>query len=550
MQVRTPANRTVRVVAAALAGALALTGCDPLGGDSASGTGPRPVSVQIAEPRHLLPTNTNDADGAQVLAALFTPLVEYGAEHRPRELAAESIKSADRRVWTITLRDGYTFHNGEKVTADSYINAWNFGAYGPNEQSNGHLFAKIAGYADTQPTDPDGAGPQPAAAPKAKTLSGLTKVDERTFRVTLATPFTEFKAVLGDTAFYPLPTTAWKEPGVLADGFEDAIVGQGPFKLKGGWRDKETIEVERFDAYPGAKPGIDGAAFRIYDNLATAYEDVRDGDLDVIRTIPAERVAGAAKDLDGRAGNSPDSTIQFLAFPTFLPEFFKGSVRRAISMAIDRDAMVSSVFHGAQQPARSFVAPVVTGYRENSCGAACQFDPAEAKRLYTEAEGPAALQISYNDDGGHKAWVEATCAQLVANLGVQCTAVAEPRFGDLLAKVEQRKPVGMFRMGWPMDYPSMESYLAPLYSTGGSSNYAGYRNARFDSLVNDAMQAPDEGDTIKKYQEAEDILARDMPMIPLRFGQNNYGYSARLKGVELDVYGRINLTKLTVSPAA
>lgn len=533
-----------------LAGALALTACDPLGGDSASGTGPRSVSVQIAEPRHLLPTNTNDADGAQVLAALFAPLVGYDAEHRPRELAAESIKSTDRKVWTITLKDGYTFHNGEKVTADSYINAWNYGAYAPNKQSNGYYFAKIAGYADTQPTDPDGPGPEPVAEPAAKTLSGLKKVDDRTFQVTLSTPFTEFKAMLGGTAFYPLPSTAWKEPGVLADGFEDAVVGQGPFKLKGGWRDKSTIEVERFDGYPGDKPAVDSAAFRIYDNLTKAYEDVRDGDLDVIRTIPAEMVNEAAEDLDGRAGSAPDSTIQFLAFPTFLPAFFKGSVRRAISMAIDRDALVKSVFHGAQKPARSFVAPVVTGYRDNSCGAACEFDPAEAKRAYTEAEGPAALQISYNDDGGHKAWVEATCAQLVANLGVQCTPVAEPSFGDVLAKVEQRKAVGMFRMGWPMDYPSMESYLAPLYSTAGSSNYAGYHNARFDSLVNEAMQAPNEGETIKKYQEAEDVLAQDMPVIPLRFGQNNYGYSTRVKGLELDVYGRVDLTKLAVSAAA
>jgi oligopeptide transport system substrate-binding protein len=541
----------VRAIAVcAILPALALTACDPLGGDSASGTSTRSVSVQIAQPRHLLPTNTNDADGTQVLAALFTPLVEYDGDHRPRESAAESIKSADHKVWTITLKDGYTFHNGEKVTADSYMNAWNYGAYAPNKQSNGYFFAKIAGYADTQPTDPDGPGPQPVAEPKAKTLSGIKKVDDRTFKVTLSTPFTEFKAMLGDTAFYPLPTTAWQEPGVLADGFEDAIVGQGPFKLKGGWRDQKAIEVERFDAYPGDKPSVDGAAFRIYDNLATAYEDVRDGDLDVIRTIPAEKVTDAAEDLDGRAGSSPDSTIQLLAFPAFMPDFFKGSVRRAISMAIDRDAIVKSVFHGAQRPARSFVAPVVTGYRENSCGEACQFDPAEAKRLYTEAEGPAILQISYNDDGGHKAWVDATCGQLSANLGVRCTAVSEARFGDVLAKVEQRKAVGMFRMGWPMDYPSMESYLGPLYSTAGSSNYAGYRNARFDTLVNDAMQAADEGATIKKYQEAEDILARDMPVIPLRFGQNNYGYSARIKGVELDVYGRVALTKLTVTAAA
>ncbi|GFJ89681.1 peptide ABC transporter substrate-binding protein [Phytohabitans rumicis] len=517
-----------------IAAVLALTACDPFGGDAASGDAPGVVSIQIGEPRHMIPTNTNDPSGIQVLAALFAPLVDYDEKHQPYEVAAESIKSTDHRVWTITLKDGYTFHNGEKVTADSYLNAWNYGAYAPNKQAKSYYFAKIAGYAATQPA---GAG----TAPAAKTLSGLKKIDDKTFQVTLSAPFTEFKTMLGDTAFYPLPEAAWQAPGVLNPGFESAVIGQGPFKLTKKW------EVERYDAYPGEKPSISGAVFRVYDSLTSAYADVLSDDLDVIRTIPAEKVAGARDDLGGRYGTSLDSTIQFLAFPAFQPEYFKGNVRRAISMAIDRDAIVRTVFEDSQQPARAFVSPIVAGYRENSCGASCEFDPAEAKRMYAEAGGPATLQISYNDDGGHQAWVEATCAQLRTNLGVQCTAVPEAGFGDLLTKVEQRKPVGMFRMGWPMDYPSMESYLAPLYSTTGSSNYAGYSNPRFDTLVSEAMQASNEANTIKKYQEAEDILARDMPVIPLRFGQNNFGYSSKVSDVALDLFGRVNLLKLTTS---
>jgi oligopeptide transport system substrate-binding protein len=518
-------------------------GCDPLGGDATSDAAPGTVRIGITEPRHLVPSNTNDTDGSQVLAALFTPLVGYDGDHRAQPLAAESITSTDRKVWTITLKDGYTFHNGEPVTADSYVNAWNYAAYAPNNQANSYFFARVAGYADTQPADPDGGGPEPAAEPRSRTLSGLKAVDDRTFRVTLSTPFTEFPAMLGDTAFYPLPQSAWQSPGVLSPGFEDTVVGQGPFKLKGTWRRGAAIDLERYEAYPGDKPKVPAVRFQPYDQLTAAYGDLLAGDLDVLRTVPAEKVASAAEDLGDRYGHQVDSTLQFLAFPTYQQEFSSPDVRAAISMAIDRNA----VFPGGQ-PARAFVPPVVAGYREDSCGPACQFDAGAAKRLYTEAGGPAKLQITYNEDGGHGSWVEATCAQLRTNLGVECAGVAVPRFVDLLDKVARRQPVGLFRMGWPMDYPSMESYLAPLYSTTGSSNYSGYSDTRFDALLAEATQAATEADMIKKYQQAEDVLAQDMPVVPLRFGETHYGWSAGVRAVQLDAFGRIDV--LTVESTA
>ena len=94
------------------------------------------VVIAITEPRHLIPSDTVDVSGRQVLSALFQPLVEFDAKGKPVPAAAESV-TPDRtaRVWTIKLKPGLTFGNGEPVTADSYINAWNYGAYGPNEQS-------------------------------------------------------------------------------------------------------------------------------------------------------------------------------------------------------------------------------------------------------------------------------------------------------------------------------------------------------------------------------------------------------------------------------
>jgi oligopeptide transport system substrate-binding protein len=539
MQVRRLAAWTALPIAATLG----LAACGTGGGGSSGGPN-QDVSIAIVEPQHLIPTNVTETNGNQVLAALFSPLVDYDAQSKPYEVAAQSITSTDNKLWTIKLKDGFTFHNGEKVTADSYINAWNYGAYSPNGQETNTFFSKIAGYDDLQSVDPDGDGPQAAPKPKADTLTGLKKLDDSTLTVTLSAPYADFKTTLGYNAFYPLPQAAFSSPGVLRAGFEDAPIGDGPFKMKGTWQHDSKIDVERYDAYPGEKPKVAGIEFRVYQQLTAAYADVLSDNLDVLPTIPTENLSSAPTDLGDRYQTSPMSAFQFLEFPTFQKEYSNPDVRRAISMAIDRDAIVKSVFKGSQTSARSFLSPVVNGYRDNTCGAACQFDPAQAKALYQAAGGPAKLQITYNGDGGHKDWVDATCNQLKTNLGVDCVGTAEPKFADLLTKVQKKQPVGLFRSGWVMDYPSMEDYLGPVYSTGGSSNYSGYSNPQFDSLVKQGNAAATPDEAIKKYQQAEDILAKDLPVIPLRFGQNVFGHSTKVKNVQVDLFQRVNLTKI------
>ena len=104
------------------------------------------VSVQLSEPEHLFPTNSNESNGIQVLRALFTGLVQYDPSNNEMFLAnAESITSEDGGLtWTITLKPGWTFHNGEPVTAWSYVNAWNYGANTANVQQNNSFYAGIA----------------------------------------------------------------------------------------------------------------------------------------------------------------------------------------------------------------------------------------------------------------------------------------------------------------------------------------------------------------------------------------------------------------------
>jgi oligopeptide transport system substrate-binding protein len=521
-------------------------GCS--GGDPDNAT-PNSIVVGIAEPRHLIPSNTTDTNGAQVLSSLFYPLVDFDAARKPVPVAAESI-TPDRsnKVWTIKLKPGFTFSNGEPVTPDSYLDAWNYGAYGPNAQGAAYFFARIDGYADLQSIDPDGEnGPQKAPEPQAKAMSGLKRIDDTTFTVTLSAPFAGWASVMGYSAFYPLPKAAFSAPDVLAPGFEDAVIGNGPFKLKGTWDHDQQIRVVKVAGFKGQVPKVDAIDWKIYQDPNQEYADLVAGKVDVQTAIPIESLASASGELGDRFQKSPNSSFSFVGFPTYQPEFANVNVRRAISMAINRKEMTDQIFLGSQIPATSFVAPVVQGYRPNSCGTYCEYNPAAAKALYTANNGPREIKIAYNTDGSHKTWIDAMCDQIKSSLGVNCVGVGEPKLAVLLTKVQEKQPVGLIRLSWLMDYPLMESYLGPLYGTGGSSNFYGYSNPAFDSLVKQGSEAATPAAAVKKWQEAEDILAQDMPVIPLRFGQNVYGFSEKVTDVEVDLFQRVNVYKVAVA---
>ena len=525
-----------------LAGAIGVSGCGGSRQD-ASGDG-FVVSIGISEPKRLIPSTATESEGAAVLNALFAPLVDYDEDYQPVEVAAESITTVDNRVWTIRLRDGWTFHNGERVTADAYINAWNAGAYGPNAHDGNYFFDKIVGYRELNPTDA-------RRAPTATKLTGLVRKDDLTFEVTLAAPYVNFRSMLGYTAFLPLPAVAFADvaANTFNPAYEQAPIGQGPFRMKGVWQHDQRIDTERYPGYggPGA-PKVAGILFKIYQQQTTQYQDLLAGQLDVVIKVPLEHMASVRADLGERFVQTPASLFQFLAFPTFDRKYAKVEIRRAISMALDRDEITNTIFLHSERPARAFVSPVVPGYRPNTCGETCEFHPQQAKALFDAHGGAAAvggrIEIAYNVDGGHKPWIDAACNQIKRHLGVDCVGNPQPKFAELLTMVEKKQPVGMFRMGWIFDYPAMENYLGPLYTTNGSSNYYGYSNREFDRLVaeGDRASTPEAATTL--YQQAEDILARDLPVIPMRFGQNNFGYSTRVKNVELDLFNRVVLSRI------
>ncbi|MFN2589476.1 MAG: ABC transporter substrate-binding protein, partial [Actinomycetota bacterium] len=308
--------------ALAMVGVLTLmaTACAPAdeepapGGTAATPTGGT-FSTFITEPEHLSPGNTSESEGLAVLEALFTTLVEIEPRTgEPVNAMAESIETDDNKTFTIKIRDGWSFHNGEEVTARSFVDAWNYVAFGPNAQQNSSFFSQIEGFEAVHPSPPEGQTEPPS--PAADRLSGLEVVDELTFRVTLSEPFAQFPMTLNYIAFAPVPEAFFDDP----KAFEESPVGNGPFMMDGEWEHNQRIRTQAFPDYAGEdEPAATGIEFRIYEDVSTAYNDLLAGDLDVVRSLPPERIAEAKQEFGDRYAVSPNASYNAIGFPEYLP---------------------------------------------------------------------------------------------------------------------------------------------------------------------------------------------------------------------------------------
>ena len=251
--------RSRKAIAGAAVAALAFTGLAACGSDdNSSSSAGGSFTAQLAEPQSLLPTNIQDVESAQVASVVYDTLTDYDVEGKTFNVVADSITSDDNQNWTVKLKD-WTFHDGTKVTAASFVDAWNYGAYSPNAQVNSSYFSAIDGYADVVSEDPDGEeGPKKAPTPKSKTMSGLKVVDDTTFTVKLSTPNAQWPLQLGYQAFGPLAEAC------LADTKKCAVepIGNGPYQFD-SWENNQQLVVNKYADYKGTPGNADTITFKI-----------------------------------------------------------------------------------------------------------------------------------------------------------------------------------------------------------------------------------------------------------------------------------------------
>ena len=543
--------QSFKFLAGAAALALTVTACggdDPDKGNKADeGKTGGAITYGSCKPQNnLIPANSNEVCGGRVIDALFTGLVDYRPDDAsPVNAVAESIESSDNTVWTIKLKDGWTFHDGSPVDAASFVDAWNWSAHGPNAMQNSYFFGPIDGFTDVQGEDKNGDDKVDASEAPIKEMKGLKVVDDLTFEVTLSTPSSVFPVMVGYTAFSPLPKSFFDDP----EAFGDKPVGNGAFKLDGGNGDT-GYTVSAFDEYKGTKPKIDKLTFKTYQSPEAEYADLLANNLDFSDQVPPSALAGDQykKDLGDRFVDKAVGVIQTAWVPIYLDGYKNPDLAKAISMAINREQIVEQIYNNGRTPATGWVSPVVNGYKEGACGEFCTFDPAKAKALLEKAGGfTGRMTYGYNADGpGNKEAAEAICGSIKNALGVDCQAKAYVDFDTLRTDVDERKMTGLFRAGWVMDYPSIENFLVPIYATGASSNDVDFSNPDFDRLTKEAAAAATTEEANALYQEAEALLSETMASIPLWYSNQQSGWSDKVANVEVNPFGNLVLESVTV----
>jgi oligopeptide transport system substrate-binding protein len=488
--------------------------------------------VSANEPEHLIPANATTTRDGQILSALFTGLVEYDPQTaEPRNAMAESIHSDDQERWTIRIKSGWTFHNGEPVTARSFVDAWNFAAYAPNANGNSGYFNKVEGYAALQ-----------AERPTTKEMTGLKVVDDTTFTVKLKDSFSQFPILLGFQAFYPMPKAAYAD----LKAYEDAPIGNGPFEMDGRWRHDESIRMKRFAAYKGTPAAADAVEFRIYSKTSGGYEDLLAGNIDIAHDIPPDQLATAEAEFKSGFVERRSSAFYYLGFPLWDKTFASKELRQAISLAIDRKAIAKAIYDNSVEPAHSVINPLVPGSRPTACRL-CDYDPARARQLFAAAGGfNGPFNLWFSTSAENQPALEAVANMLRTNLGITDIRFEVLDFAQFLSLVKARKVTGPFFSSWLMDYPSPHTYIAPLYTAGAATNRTGYVNPTVDQSIAEGDRAPSVAAGIAAYQAAEDVILDDMPVIPLWFGKTRAVHGDRVTHVAKDPFSRIRVQDVQV----
>ena len=410
-------NRSMmsRLTAAAVSVALLAAGLAGCGGsgDAETAEGEMIISVNNSEPQSpLVPSNTNEMGGGKVIRYLFEGLVSFDADGNQQLEVAKSITpNEDATQYTIELNEGWTFTNGEKVTASSFADAWSFAANVHNAQKQGSRMSVIQGYDELQ---------DPSVAEDAK-LSGLEVKDDYTLVVTLNQPDSVFPVQLAHQAFFPLPSAAYED----IDAFGHNPIGNGPYMLESWEPNKNIIVVPNPDYKGNRKVSNDGIEYRVYTDPEAAYADLSSGNLDVMDSVPASALETFQTDESIVAYSQSGSSYQGFIIPERLEHFGQDEEGQLRRQAI------------------SITSPLVPEYTDDLPGVEnLEHNAEKAKELWDKADAispwSGEFKIAYNADGGHKDWVDAVCNQLKNTLGIEASGDPYPTFSDIRERVTDR----------------------------------------------------------------------------------------------------------------
>lgn len=466
----------------------------------------RGIGADLADLDPHLATQAGDYN---VLSALLEGLVsEDPVDLHPVPGVAERWEvSSDGLTYTFHLRADARWSDGEPVTAQDFIASF-----------RRMLTPSLA--ADYAPMLYVIQGAEAFHHGQTDFSSvGLAAPDARTLRITLDHAVPYFLSLLNHTAWFPVPlrviakygsTTergnAWARPG--------RFVGNGPFTLA-AWHAGQEIVVAKSPTYwDAAHVRLNAIHFHAYDSIDAEERAFRAGQLHLTEALPPSKIAAYRRDDPALLRIDPLVGTYFYRLNVRRPFLNEPRIRRALSLAVDRAALVEKILGGGQLPARAFTPPDIAGYSSRS-QVATDFDA--ARRLLADAGYPGGngippLELLFNSSETHRLIAEAVQATWRRELGIDVRLVNQ----DLNSTLDARR-TGNFqilRSVWTADYLDPNSFLA-IWTGRSGNNYTGWADPAYDSLLFAADRTADRTARFALLQKAEGILLDAAPLIPI-----------------------------------
>lgn len=447
-------------------------------------------------------TNLRDYDPATTYSAgdklVFSGLVSLDPRlNLTPDLAETWSINADGTVYTFTIRANAKFHDGRQVTAQDVAYSWERAA-SPQLKSDTAL--TYLG---------DIVGVREKFNGQAQSISGLKVLDERTLQVTIDAPKPYFLLKLT----YATAFVVDKNNVESGENWVRQPNGTGPYKLK-EWKSFEYITYEaNKDFYLGA-PSIPYVLVKLYAGDGVRLYETGEVDLTGVGLYSAERMLNPEEPLNTQLLTGVSLCTGYVVFDTTQPPFDDVNVRKAFSMAFDRQRYIDVLLRGLALPAKGLYPPGLPGFDYNLRG--LPYDPEGARELLQQSKyGGNMPEIVYTSSG-IGSYVSGSVSAMVEmweqNLGVKIK-IENIEYNYYYQQLYSGNHGQIFSGGWCADYPDPENFADVLFHSGSTQNIGGYANPELDALLEAARIERDVTTRIAMYQQAEQLIVDNAPVL-------------------------------------
>ena len=519
-------------------------------GSTAGGVNTAGFTVQYgSNPETLDPALNSAIDGANTIITIFEPLLLINENNEVVGGQAESWEtSEDGLTWTFTMRDGLKWSDGTDLNAKDFEYSFKR-MVDPNtaapyaETCLGMIdgFEEAAGFPDA-----DG---NPTAEPNPDALNVKASDDGKTLTIVLSYPCSYFDKMAAFATMSPVQQATVEANGDAWCTSPDTFVSNGPYMIT-DWTPSERIVLSKNPNYVGgwdsSKIVSDTITLLLLEDSSASYAAYNSGEAQLIKDVPTDEIPSLTKAEDG--GDFYVDTIlgtYYVSLNLQRDAFKDAKVRKALSLAIDRDYVANTIMQGTYSAADSIVGPGIvdeSGYFHDNgnapyISADYEANLAEAKKLLEEAgypngEGYPTIEYSTNDAGYHVPLAE-YLQQAWGDLGI--TLTINKMEWSSFTPARRAGEYDVARNGWVMDYNDPSNML-DLFCSGNGNNDGKYANPDFDAAI-DASRVADSAEHFAQLHKAEDILMEDMGCLPIAYYNDYWLQSPTLKGTWHSPYG-------------